>query len=631
MVHDRTPRRSRVHPLTLFFAAWLMMMMLQAVLGGEALAQPGAGGDGGALADPIRKDDSAATPVYLLSVVKPILTLLLLAGWGWVAMKLDQDAKYFHLPRGLWGSAWLGAAAVGFLLLFAVPFFIVGVLLWLIVVGGSVGGYVLYRNQKVPPNAKWSFDPNSFRQKVETFQQSQAQHRARVVLFKPNGKAAHVPGQKEPEYEAYQRLDEIVDQALDRGAQRVRIRVDTKSAASRFSIDGVEYGGPELDPQTGVRVVDYAKTIADLDVSDRRRKQSAEFKVESEEHGIHEVTLQTAGSTRGLTLTLDFDLDRRHDFTFDQIGLLATQKQQLDTCLEEKGGVVIVASPPGEGASTTLYRLLERHDPYILGVVAMEKDHTLDLEGVAVRRIDPGIPAQELQEKIASELRGDPDVVLFDFEPMPKTAELIAKSAEDIRFYLDFDQASTAAALEQWIKLVGSRKLAGGAVVAVLAQRLFRQLCTTCRVAFKPDPDRLKKLGLSPDRVSRLYRASGQVEIKGKPEPCPDCKGLGYRGRTAVLEVMALDHQARTYIAAGEMDRLKGHLRKQKMMYLQEAALARVAEGATDIKEVTRVLEGDNSKKSSSKSSAKPSATSPNKPSAKPSAKPKQKSPGSSS
>lgn len=563
---------------------------------------------GGALADPIRKDEPAAEPMFLLSVVKPILTLLLLTGWGWVSMKLDQDARYYHLPRGLWAAAWLGGAAVGFLLLFAVPFFALGVLLWLIVVGGSFGGYVLLRNRKVPANAKWTVDPNSFRQRVETFQQSQAQHRAQVVLFKPDGKAAYVPGAKEPEYEAYQQLDEIVHRALDRGAQRVRMRVDAKSAACRMSIDGVEYAGPEIDPQTGVRVLDYAKAVADLDVSDRRRKQSAELKAESEEHGNHEIALQTAGSTRGITLTLDFDLDRRHDFTFEQLGLLASQKQQLNTSLEEKGGVVIVASPPGEGASTTLYRLLERHDPYILGVVAMEQDHTLDLEGVSVRELDPGMPAQQLQEKIASELRSDPDVVMYDFEPMPKTAELIAKSAEDIRFYLDFDQCSTAAALEQWIKLVGDRKLAGGAVVAVVAQRLFRQLCPTCRVAFKPDPDRLKKLGLPADRVSRLYRASGKVEVKGKPEPCPECKGLGYRGRTAVFEVMALDHQARTYLAAGEMDRLKGHLRKQKMMYLQEAALARVVEGATDIKEVTRVLEGDNAGKSSAQSSAKPAA-----------------------
>lgn len=598
MFHDRSTRRSGTPVFPLCLAACLLLLALQAWSGAEAHAQPGA------MAEPIRKDEPAAQPLFLLNVAKPILTLLLLTGWGWVAMKLDQDARYFLLPRGLWSAAWVGGAAVGFFLLFAVPFFIVGVLLWLIVVLGSFGGYVLHRNAKVPSDAKWSFDPNSLRRRVENFQQSQAQHRAYVVVYKPNGQAARVPAQKDPEYQAYQRLDELIHQALDRGAQRVRMRVDAKASASRLSIDGVEYAGPELDPQTGVRVLEYAKSVADLDVSDRRRKQSAELKIESEEHGIHQVLLQTAGSTRGMTLTLDFDLDRKHDYTFEQLGLLAAQKQQLDAAIEDKGGVVIVASPPGEGASTTLYRLLERHDPYILGVVTMEKDHTLDLEGVAVRKFDPGVTDKELEEKIAAELRGDPDVVMLDFEPIPKTAELIAKSSEDIRFYLDFDQSSTFAALERWIKLVGDRKTAGGALAAVLAQRLFRQLCPTCRVAFKPDPDRLKKLGLPTDKVNRLYRASGKVEVKGKPQPCPECKGLGYRGRTAVFEVMALDHQARTYIAAGEMDRLKGHLRKRKLMYMQEAALARVVEGATDIKEVTRVLEGEKTRKPASESSS---------------------------
>ena len=423
----------------------------------------------------------------------------------------------------------MAAGALAFFLLLAIPFFLLGVLLWVIVVGGAAGGYVLYRNQKVPPDRRWTFDPGSLKRRVEDIQQHQAQHQAHVVLHKPGGKPAHVPAARDPEHEIYQKLDELIYRALDRNAQRARIRVDAKSASCRYSVDGVDVAGPELDPQTAVRLVDYVKELADLDVSDRRKNQSAELKAESRELGIHTLHLSTSGSTRGVTLSFDIDLDRRHDFTFDQLGMLASQKQQLEPALEDKGRVVIVSGAPGEGSSTTLYRLLEKHDPYVLGVIAMERDPTLELEGVALRKVDAGLPAQEIQEKIASELRSDPDVVMFDFEPTPKTAELVAKSAEDIRFYLDFDQPSAMAALERWIKLVGDRKLAGSAVAAVLAQRLVRKLCPTCRVAFKPDPARLKKLGLPAEKVTRLHRASGKVEIKGKTERCPDCKGMGYR------------------------------------------------------------------------------------------------------
>jgi hypothetical protein len=203
--------------------------------------------------------------------------------------------------------------------------------------------------------------------------------------------------------------------------------------------------------------------------------------------------------------------------------------------------------------------------------------------------------------------------MMFDFEPSAKVAALLAKSAEDIRFYLDFDQANALAALQRWIKLVGDRSLAGEAISAIVAERLVRRLCPKCRVAFKPDPQRLKKLGLPADKISKLYRASGKVEVKGHPQPCPDCRGLGYRGRVGVFEVMAFDNDARGYVAAGETDPLKNHLRKQKMMYLQEAALAKVVEGVTDIKEITRVFEGGSASKdggSGGSGEAKPSAPS---------------------
>jgi general secretion pathway protein E len=89
--------------------------------------------------------------------------------------------------------------------------------------------------------------------------------------------------------------------------------------------------------------------------------------------------------------------------------------------------------------------------------------------------------------------------------------------------------------------------------------------------------------------------------------------GLGYRGRTGVFEVMVLDDQARKYVATGEDDKLRAHLRRTKMLWLQEAALAKVVEGVTDIKEITRALakkrsNGSSGRRSSSGGSDKPAA-----------------------
>jgi type II secretory ATPase GspE/PulE/Tfp pilus assembly ATPase PilB-like protein len=144
--------------------------------------------------------------------------------------------------------------------------------------------------------------------------------------------------------------------------------------------------------------------------------------------------------------------------------------------------------------------------------------------------------------------------------------------------------------MRAWVKAVGDPKLGADALVAVLSQRLVRKLCTTCRVPYRPDPEALRKLNLPADRVAQLYKHSGQVLVKKEMQPCPACLGVAYSGRIGVFEVMVLDDQARALIVAGQLDQLRAYLRKQKMLWLQEAALARVVDGTTSIAEITRVL-----------------------------------------
>ena len=80
--------------------------------------------------------------------------------------------------------------------------------------------------------------------------------------------------------------------------------------------------------------------------------------------------------------------------------------------------------------------------------------------------------------------------------------------------------------------------------------------------------------------------------IKEEAKPCPDCLGLGFKGRTGLFEVMVFDDEARQLLAAGHLDPLRSYLRKQKMLWLQEAALMKVVEGETSIGEVTRIMGG---------------------------------------
>ena len=171
-------------------------------------------------------------------------------------------------------------------------------------------------------------------------------------------------------------------------------------------------------------------------------------------------------------------------------------------------------------------------------------------------------------------------------------AKLLAEYAKETRLYVPMNEPDTMSALQTWTKAAGKPKLVAEGLAAVIAQKLVRRLCHTCRVPYTPDPSALQKLNLPGNRIGTLYRASGKVLVKDQEEPCPDCHGLGYRGRVGVFEVMTIDANAAKLIAANELDQLRLYLRKQKMYYLQEAALAKVVAGTTDTKEVTRVMAG---------------------------------------
>jgi len=145
----------------------------------------------------------------------------------------------------------------------------------------------------------------------------------------------------------------------------------------------------------------------------------------------------------------------------------------------------------------------------------------------------------------------------------------------------------------RWVQAVGDKSKAGDALRAIVAQRLLRKLCETCRVAYKPDPKLLKKLNLPTDKVSQLYKHSGKIMVKEEEQTCPDCMGLGYRGRRAVFEVMILDDQCRSLIGEGQLNQLKNRLRKNRMLYMQEAALNLAAQGITSVSEISRVLGGE--------------------------------------
>jgi type II secretory ATPase GspE/PulE/Tfp pilus assembly ATPase PilB-like protein len=258
--------------------------------------------------------------------------------------------------------------------------------------------------------------------------------------------------------------------------------------------------------------------------------------------------------------------------------------------VHDRHGIVLVAAPPGHGLTTTLYSLLARHDPYTANIKALEREVQLEIDGVDHVQWDPTNPDVDYATNLQSILRRDPDVVMVSFIKDADTARVaVDPGMQGPLLYIPQRCGSITEQIREWVKQVGDIKKATRALRAVINQRLLRTLCPNCRQAYQPTPEQLKKLSLPASKVSQLFRAGGQVQVKGKIESCPICGGSGYFGQTGIFEVLAVDEEARRLLSKGDLKAVLAHARRNKMIYLQEAALAKVAAGETTIEEVVRV------------------------------------------
>ncbi|MEM8738860.1 MAG: ATPase, T2SS/T4P/T4SS family [Planctomycetota bacterium] len=531
-----------------------------------------------------------AQPVFLMSFVKPILFLLTVGGWAWVVAQLDKDAAFFYLKRFQFNLIQVAAGVLGFGLMLLIPIFWIGWPLGLMVLAGGIAGYVAYRNGQVPEDERWTADFDSFRERRAEAAEAKQQSKATLTMTTPAGEPVPIPAPGEPTLGPYMVFNDLMAFALPRNANQIDLSVDTQKAKYRVHIDGVRYPQEAPEPAEAVKLIDYIKSVSGMDVQDRRKKQDARLSIHVEDSGKHELQIISAGSTRGLQMQISIDPERTSNIPLDHLGFAPNQLAAVRELLEVKGKTILVASNPLQGKTTTLYSLLQEHDPYTTSVVTLEEEKLFELEGIDHNLVTRGKPASEFNDTLAGLLRSDPHVIMVSKLADDRTAGLLADSAQDIRTYVPIDQPDTLTALQAWMKAVDDDRAVGDTLGAVVAQQLVRRLCHTCRVPYNPEPAALQKLNLPPDRVGELYRSSGKVLAKDKEIICPDCHGLGYRGRIAVFELMLIDDQAARYLAASELDSLRLHLRKQKMLYLQEAALTKVVDGTTDIKEVTRVM-----------------------------------------
>jgi type II secretory ATPase GspE/PulE/Tfp pilus assembly ATPase PilB-like protein len=536
-----------------------------------------------------------AVTAVLLGWWKAILIVIPFAGWAWlVSARLDKDARYFHMNFQMWNAVHMLAGIAALAAMLLIPFFFVGWPVGVLILAGPVLVYWYVRNQVVPEDRKFRLSGEGLGAKIAARRQARAAKQALIQFTDASEELRPIPLKDDPLYPIHMLAEDLLGPALAARASRVEMVVGTQAGAAGAvaqTIDGVRYKREPIPGEAAVKVIDYLKNVAGLDVADRRRRQQGKFGLRAPEAEA-EVTLITAGSSTGQSVRLDFDRAKRLHKPFDGLGLLSQQLEQLRAFeqMHERHGVILIGAPPGHGLSTTAYSFLSRHDAYTSNVKSLEREVQVQLLGVDQVQWDPSNPDIDYATNLQSILRRDPDIVLADEVRDTETARVIVEPGmKGPLIYIQQPLPTVTDQIRDWVKKVGDVKDAVRALRAVTNQRLLRTLCPNCRQAYTPTPEQIKKLNLPAKKVSQLYRASGKVQVKNKIENCKVCGGTGYLGQTAAFEVMIVDDEGRKLLGTGDLKAALAHARRNNMFYIQEAALAKVISGETDLDEVVRV------------------------------------------
>ena len=535
----------------------------------------------------------ATSPAFLMSVAKPLVTFATFVPYAvMVSTKLEKDAAYYNLKPQKWAATFMAFGVAGVLAALLIPFWLVGYPLMVVLFILPCSWYMKFRNAalkgtKAKPLTFLDID----------FGKMSADRRAKAALAgaslrfqKKDRSEQPVPEKKDPAFEVYSGLESLLLGALQARASRIEIGLSKQGAQVQNVVDSVRYKRDPIAGELATKVVDQLKAFADLEPSERRKFQRGTVAVVRDGSRIT-LTVTSVGSMQGETVRVDVERDKQLTIPLDKGGMSEQQvKLVTDTLNADPRGVVLVGARPGQGLTTLSYALLGRHDSLTSNIKTLERRFERVVEGVEHADFDAA--KSDYATQLQSIIRRGPDVVFVADAADPGCAKVIcAPNSRGSLFYVGMPSDSVPDILAAWLKAAGDPTAASEPLRLVVTQRIVRKLCMTCRAPYAPSPAEQKMLAIPAGKQVQLYKQSGKVLVKEQPVDCPTCKGTGFIGSFAVVEVLPFDDASRAMLATGDVKGAYMQARRTfKCPSLQDSALIKVRAGETSFDEVKRVF-----------------------------------------
>lgn len=598
----------------IWLAAWAVIVLA----GGELIAQDAAWpAFSTGLTDP---HAIARGPGFYAAPWKLILLAVVAWAWvksaDWVGRDSDEIGNSIGLPGTVWKPILVFAPLAGFLLALTIPIFFAGLPIFLLAYAVPFAIYVVQRNSRVGPD-KRVLTAAHLSQVFSSLGKKDAKQRE-VKHAWQSGPAVDLvalgPLQMENQQaliearqnDAYVPVKRLLADALAQRADRILIEYAQDAVALKYQVDGVwvnanpkVHDKQPLDRPLGDSMLLVLKRVAHLKGQERRAKQEGKLRVEFEGNK-YDTTLTTQGTQGGERVVVLFKLITKTVRSLDDLGMRDKLREQLAGIMGPgQHGVVVFAALPGDGLTNTWSAALRGTDRLMRDFVSIEdvSKREPEVENVDVQKFDA--TKKELPSGIIPKLIvKQPEVICVPEIADTDAVGMLFKWIQDENklCLLSLRAKDGADAIQRLLALKAPPDSVSATLRGVVYTRLIRKLCETCRQAMQPSPELLQKLGIPAGRVQVLYQEKqplqpGEQRKRGVPEICPDCKGLGYKGRTAIFEILVVDDKIRQAILKGaNADAIKKLSRAAGNRSLQEEGVLLVALGTTSIAELQRVL-----------------------------------------